>query len=52
MVAQGTHIKEFVSSQEATRIDVARLKEMLDHKLLERQAREQPLCPVREELFG
>ena len=33
-------------------MDVARLREMLDHKLFERQAREKPICPVREELFG
>lgn len=41
-----------VSSEDATRIDVARLREMLDQKLIERQARESGLCPVREELFS
>ena len=41
-----------MSSDDATRIDVARLREMLDQKLLERQARDSGICPVREELFG
>jgi dynein light intermediate chain, axonemal len=41
-----------VSHQEATRVDVARLREMLDQKLMERQARESGICPVREELFS
>jgi len=31
---------------------VARLREMLDQKLMERQARESGICPVREELFS
>ena len=33
-------------------MDVARLREMLDQKLMERQARESGICPVREELFS
>ncbi len=37
---------------EATRVDVARLREELDKKLMERQAREGGICPVREELFA
>jgi dynein light intermediate chain, axonemal len=41
-----------VSHQQATRVDVARLREMLDQKLMERQARESGICPVREELFA
>ena len=41
-----------MSHEPASRIDVARLREMLDQKLLERQARDSGLCPVREELFG
>jgi len=28
------------------------LREMLDQKLMERQARESGICPVREELFS
>lgn len=45
------HYIQYVSHQQASRIDVARLREMLDQKLIERQAREGGLCPVREELF-
>ena len=41
-----------MSHQPASRIDVARLREMLDQKLMERQARESGICPVREELFS
>ena len=50
-VEQGKHFSQQVSHEPASRIDVARLREMLDQKLLERQARETGLCPVREELF-
>ena len=50
-VEQGKHFVQQVSHEPASRIDVARLREMLDQKLLERQARETGLCPVREELF-
>ena len=50
-VEQGKHFCQQVSHEPASRIDVARLREMLDQKLLERQARETGLCPVREELF-
>ena len=31
---------------------MAKLREMLDQKLMERQARESGICPVREELFA
>jgi len=41
-----------VANQQASRVDVARLREMLDQKLMERQARETGICPVREELFS
>ena len=43
---------EYVSKQKASRVDVARLRETLDQKLMERQARETGICPVREELFS
>ncbi len=43
---------QYVSHQPASRVDVARLREMLDQKLMERQARESGICPVREELFS
>jgi dynein light intermediate chain len=48
----GKHYIQYVSHQQATRVDVARLREMLDQKLMERQARESGICPVREELFA
>ena len=35
-VEQGTHYVQQVSHEPASRIDVARLREMLDQKLLER----------------
>ena len=46
------HYISYFSHQEATRVDVARLREQLDQKLMERQARESGICPVREELFS
>lgn len=51
-VEQGKHFMQRVSHDVATRISVARLREMLDQKLEERQARSTGICPVREELFG
>ena len=48
----GKHFIQYVSHQSASRVDVARLREMLDQKLMERQARESGICPVREELFA
>ena len=36
----------------ASRVDVANLREQLERKLQERQARDGGLCPVREELFS
>lgn len=51
-VETGKHYIQYVSHQDATRVDVARLRELLDQKLMERQARESGICPVREELFS
>mmetsp|Transcript_16256 Transcript_16256/g.25138 ORF Transcript_16256/g.25138 Transcript_16256/m.25138 type:complete len:163 (+) Transcript_16256:31-519(+) len=51
-VEMGKHYIQYVSHQPASRVDVARLREMLDQKLMERQARESGICPVREELFS
>ena len=51
-VENGKHFIQYVSHQPASRVDVARLREMLDQKLMERQARESGICPVREELFS
>ena len=41
-----------VSSEPATRNDVVKLKEELDKRLKQRQARETGICPVRRELFS
>lgn len=43
---------QYVSSTPATRLDVINLQEQLDHRLLQRQARETGIDPVREELYG
>jgi len=51
-IEMGKHYIQYVSHQQASRVDVARLREMLDQKLMERQARESGICPVREELFS
>ena len=51
-IEAGKHYVQYVSHQPASRVDVARLREMLDQKLMERQARESGICPVREELFS
>jgi len=51
-VENGKQYVQYVSHQQASRVDVARLREQLDQKLMERQARESGICPVREELFS
>lgn len=43
---------QFVSPSPATRLDVINLQENLDKKLLQRQARETGICPIREELYA
>merc|ERR1712060_911720 len=43
---------QYVSSTPATRLDVINLQESLDQRLLQRQARETGICPVREELYA
>uniref|UniRef100_A0A0G4FKQ2 Uncharacterized protein n=1 Tax=Chromera velia CCMP2878 TaxID=1169474 RepID=A0A0G4FKQ2_9ALVE len=48
----GRHYIQYVSSQAATRLDVIQLQEALDQRLMERQAREAGICPVREELYS
>jgi len=42
---------QYVSKDPATRLDVITLQELLDKRLLERQARETGICPVREDLY-
>lgn len=43
---------QYVSPIPATPLDVIILQEELDKKLLERQARETGICPIREELYS
>merc|ERR1711971_837320 len=51
-VEDGKHYQQYVSNQPATRLDVIQLQEALDQRLMERQARETGICPVREELYS
>ncbi|KAJ8608740.1 hypothetical protein CTAYLR_007803 [Chrysophaeum taylorii] len=44
--------RQYVSKQPATRLDVIKLQEELDKRLLDRQAREAGICPVREDLYS
>lgn len=48
----GGSFMQYVIKQPATRLDVIHLQEELDKKLLERQAREMGICPVREDLYS
>ena len=43
---------QYVSKEPAPRLDVITLQEQLDKRLLERQARETGICPVREDLYS
>ena len=43
---------QYVSKEPATHLDVITLQEQLDKRLLERQARETGICPVREDLYS
>jgi len=49
---QHTHFIQYVSNLPASRLDVIQLQEALDQRLMERQARETGICPVREELYA
>jgi len=51
-VEESKHFMQYVSNQPATRLDVIQLQEALDQRLMERQARETGICPVREELYS
>ena len=48
----GKHFIQYVSHQPPSRVDVGYLMDELNKKLMERQARESGICPVREELFS
>lgn len=43
---------QYVSKTPASRLDVINLQEALDEWLMERQAREMGICPVREDLYS
>jgi dynein light intermediate chain len=43
---------QYVSKEPATRHGVIMLQEVLDKRLVERQAREAGICPVREDLYN
>ncbi|CAM9092941.1 unnamed protein product [Heterosigma akashiwo] len=43
---------QYISKEPATRLDVITLQEHLDKCLVERQARETGICPVREDLYS
>mmetsp|Transcript_60014 Transcript_60014/g.120434 ORF Transcript_60014/g.120434 Transcript_60014/m.120434 type:complete len:240 (-) Transcript_60014:230-949(-) len=42
---------QYTAKDPATRLDVITLQELLDKRLVERQARESGICPVREDLY-
>lgn len=48
----GTKLFQVVSLQPASRLDVIRLQETLDNRLVQRQAKEVGLCPIRSELYA
>jgi len=48
----GSTYMQYVAKTPATRLDVLVLQEGMDKKLLERQAREMGICPVREDLYS
>jgi len=49
---EGNKWVQGISSTPATRLDVINLQAKLDAKLLELQARETGICPIREELYS
>ena len=50
--SNGMVYKQYPSQKKACRLDCIQLQEALAHKLLQRQARETGICPVREELYA
>lgn len=49
---EGANFMQYVDKAPASRLDVINLQEALDEKLMERQAREMGICPVREDLYS
>lgn len=43
---------QYVAKDHASRADVITLQEALDQRLMQRQAREMGICPVREDLYS
>ena len=43
---------QYVSATPATKADVINLQEELDKRLMQKQARETGICPIREELYS
>lgn len=43
---------QYVAKEAASRLDVITLQEALDQRLMQRQAREMGICPVREDLYS
>lgn len=43
---------QYVAKDAASRLDVVTLQEALDQRLMQRQAREMGICPVREDLYS
>lgn len=52
MAPGGQKMQQKVSTAVSTREDVINLQMKLDERLQERQARENGICPVREELYA
>ena len=48
----GVHCVQYISHKPAEREDMMTVTRELDRKLIERQARENGICPVREELYS
>lgn len=49
---ENKHFLQYVSHSQASRTDAINLKNALDQNLMERQARDTGICPVREELYS
>eukprot|EP00826_Nyctotherus_ovalis_P004805 TRINITY_DN11067_c0_g1_i1.p1 TRINITY_DN11067_c0_g1~~TRINITY_DN11067_c0_g1_i1.p1 ORF type:complete len:143 (-),score=56.42 TRINITY_DN11067_c0_g1_i1:48-476(-) len=47
-----SHYIQYVSHKQSEREEVSALNKELDKRLTERQARDNPICPIREELFA
>ena len=48
----GSRLFQSVSLQPASRLDVIQLQEVLDNRLVQRQAKAVGLCPIRSELYA